>query len=159
MHGDDPAATGDPDRRLERPPRTDGGEDAADEEANPTPNRETVELNVRPGLLATWRKQARMAKLDLDEFVERMVEAGRMSVNVQPTDVGSSAAMTTDDIAEEVRDQLRTEEYCSWEELLDAVSGKLEENLERALSDLQEEGVVRYSGLHGGYVLVEEEHR
>ncbi|WP_121821172.1 DUF5805 domain-containing protein [Halostella salina] len=122
------------------------------------PDREQVTLTVRSGLLETWERQAEMAKLDLDEFVERMVEAGRMSVNVQP-DTDSSPAMTEEHVTDEIRSQLRREEYRSWDDLVEAITGELERHVEDALAEMQADGEVRYSGLHGGYQLVEEDER
>jgi hypothetical protein len=100
-----------------------------------------------------------MAKLELDEFVERMVEAGRMSVNVQPTVDDGSPAMTEEHVADEIRSQLRREEYRSWDDLVEAITGELEHHVEDALAEMQADGEVRYSGLNGGYRLVEEDER
>jgi len=140
------------------------GADSATDRSGP--DREQLTLTVRSGLLDTWERQAEMAKLDIDEFVERMVEAGRMSVNVQPTvEDGPSAvddgspAMTEEHVADEIRSQLRHEEYRSWDDLVEAIAGELERHVEDALAEMQADGEVRYSGLHGGYRLVEEDER
>jgi ribosomal protein L17 len=50
---------------------------------------------------------------------------------------------------------LDDEEYLSWDELVEALTGDIESRLEDALQDLQSDDDVRYSGRHGGYARVD----
>lgn len=128
-------------------------------EAEEGTNEEVLEVAVPPNLRSAWQHQAEQATLSLSEYVVRMTEAGRMSVQMQPALGGgdAGAAMSADQLREEVVEELRHEEAVDWEGLVDAISRNLEERLEEVLEDLQEDDVVRYSGLRGGYHLVEED--
>jgi hypothetical protein len=127
------------------------------EAAEPDSGGETIEVEVPANLLRAWEHQASKAKLSVSEYVVRMTEAGRMSVQMQPASGGDAAAMSVEQLTDEVVEQLRHEEAVSWDQLVDAISKNLEEQLEDALDRLQEDDVVRYSGLKGGYRLVEED--
>jgi hypothetical protein len=118
---------------------------------------ETIDVEVPANLLRAWEHQADKAKLSVSEYVVRMTEAGRMSVQMQPATGGEAAAMSVEQLTDEVVEQLRHEEAVPWDQLVDAISKNLEEQLEEALARLQEDDVVRYSGLKGGYRLVEED--
>jgi hypothetical protein len=132
-----------------------GGESGSSDRA--TSGGETIEVEVPANLLRAWEHQASKAKLSVSEYVVRMTEAGRMSVQMQPASGGDAAAMSVEQLTDEVVEQLRHEEAVSWDQLVDAISKNLEEQLEDALERLQADDVVRYSGLKGGYRLVEED--
>lgn len=125
----------------------------------PKADGEAIEIRVPPNLLAAWEQRARKAKLSVSEYVVRMAEAGRMSVQMEPAGVGGDpgTTMSVEQLTDDVVERLRHEDAVSWEQLLEAISSNLEENLEEALERLQADDVVRYSGLEGGYELVEEE--
>jgi hypothetical protein len=59
-----------------------------------------------------------------------------------------------DGLEDRVLDVLREGTH-SWEELVDAVVGDLEADLDETLQDLQSSGRIRYSGRTGGYELVD----
>lgn len=122
------------------------------------PDRETVELAVRSHLLSAWQRQADQAKLSLSAYLVHMVEAGRMSVTMQPAVTeDTQSTMTAEEVADHIREELEHDEYVSWDELVETFVDDLERTVEDALSDLQDDGVVRYSGLHGGYQLTDRE--
>jgi hypothetical protein len=157
--GDDGAEAAAGDEGGEEPTGEDETGGAADDDVGDTDDGAgpTLEIEVPANLQRVWEHQAKQAKLSVSEYVVRMTEAGRMSVQMQPAGGGDAAAMSVEQLTEEVVEQLRHEEAVAWEELLDAISKNLEEQLEEALERLQEDGVVRYSGLQGGYRLVEED--
>jgi hypothetical protein len=142
-----------PDDGQQTEPRSERPEDPPEADGEP------VEIRVPPNLLAAWEHRAETAKLSLSEYVVRMAEAGRMSVQMDPSAVGGDAgtAMTVEQLTDDVVERLRHEDAVSWEQLLESISSNLEGNLEEALERLQEDDVVRYSGLEGGYKLVEDD--
>lgn len=148
MSGDE-GSVGDEDDRVEES-GADGGEG---------PGGETIEITVPPNLLGAWEHRAESAKLTLSEYVVRMAEAGRMSVQMQPENVAdeTGAGLSVDQLADEVVDHLRREDAVSWDDLVGTIARGLEEDVEAALEGLQEDDVVRYSGLDGGYRLVDDE--
>ena len=151
--GDDRKSTTDADDQQSGTERDDGPDDP------PESDGESVEITVPPNLLAAWEHRARKAKLSVSEYVVRMAEAGRMSVQMEPSGVGDDAGttMSVEQLTDDVVERLRHEDAVSWEQLLETISSNLEGNLEEALERLQEDDVVRYSGLEGGYKLVEDD--
>lgn len=133
------------------------GTQGSDDGASGGLDGETIEVTVPPDLLRAWNRRADTANLALSEYVVRMTEAGRMSARMQPARAEERAAMSVDQLAEEVVEELRHQEAVSWEQLVDAISRNLERRLEEVLEGLQEDDVVRYSGLKGGYQLVDED--
>jgi hypothetical protein len=167
--GEEASTSGDDDRSPEgRTPADDDADQADDAEGgedhprgsgrNGGASGEVLELSVPQNLLRAWEHQAEQAKLSVSEYVVRMTEAGRMSVQMQPAGGDESgAAMSVEQLTDEIVDELRHENAVAWEQLVDAISRNLEERMEEALGRLQEDDVVRYSGLEGGYHLVEED--
>jgi hypothetical protein len=51
---------------------------------------------------------------------------------------------------------LDTGSHHSWDDLIAALTDDIEDRLEAALTDLQEQNRVQYSGRHGGYTLVDD---
>jgi len=107
-----------------------------------------------------WRRHAEELDMSQSEFVRTMVQAGRRGfldpeTSTSDTDDGTPTT-TGEDLATRVRTVLSTEEHLGWEELLATLTDDIEDRLEDALADLQEDNVVRYSGRHDGYTLVEE---
>jgi hypothetical protein len=121
-----------------------------------------------------WRSHAEELDMSQSEFVRTMVQAGRSKIDPGPTAEGgrngrdsagpgpdpgagdeasSTTGAPTGGIEEAVVATLEPDEYVAWDELLDAVVGDVERQLEGVLSDLQRENRVQYSGRHGGYTL------
>lgn len=126
--------------------------DPTDHEEDDGPST-TVEIAVEPNQKAVWQNQAEQAKLSLSEYVVTMVETGRMSVRMEPSNQGPG----TEELEDRVRAVLREDQYLSWDELVETLSREFEENVEGALQKLQADDEVRYSGLHDGYTLVGDE--
>jgi len=114
-----------------------------------------------------WDDHADDLGMSRSEFVRTMVQAGRRgfgggapnSDDSGGTDVegesvteGSSGGS---DLEDRVVQALRSGDYLSWDELLEAVTDDIEAGLEDALQSLQSEGRVTYSGRNGGYTIDE----
>jgi len=121
-----------------------------------------------------WDDHAADLDMSRSEFVRSMVQAGRRGFADSETDVsgpetsdqgaGSEkpAATPSSDadpqgssMEDRVVDVLRSGDYLSWDELLEAVADDIEAELESALQDLQSSGRVTYSGRNGGYTIDE----
>ncbi|SFS57099.1 DUF5805 domain-containing protein [Halostagnicola kamekurae] len=103
-----------------------------------------------------WRSHAEALGMSQSEFVRTMVQAGRNGFEPADEEPGSASADPRgNDLESRVLELLSTDTY-SWDELLEAVSDDIEARLEEALSELQEENRIRYSGRHGGYTVIED---
>jgi len=94
------------------------------------------------------------------EFVRTMVQAGRRGFSTSET---SNPAETPSQGADPGGDGLETQVESaladgplSWDDLVDAVVGDFEDQLETALDSLQDRNRVRYNGRKGGYTLTDE---
>ena len=104
----------------------------------------------------TWRDHAEDLGMSLSEFLRTMTQAGRRGF----VEAGSETAGEPGDRDANPRGQgledlvLDTVDGgpASWEDLVDAATGDVEDRLDDALSGLQDEGALRYSGREGGYV-------
>ena len=113
-----------------------------------------------------WAGDAEDLDMSQAEFVRTMVQAGRSELGLD-ADAASRAAASAeppsrtvdpggDGLEERVLGVLRQEEVMSWDDLLDAVVGDLEDRLDETMGELQQSGRVRFSGRDGGYVLTDE---
>lgn len=109
-----------------------------------------------------WDEHASELDMSRSEFVKAMVQAGRRGFGTQYPDDQNSTGVTTDgnpkgkgDLEKTVIQLLEADSSLSWEELLEAVTGDIESNLDEILQDLQQQNRIRYSGRNGGYVLEE----
>ncbi|WP_123534353.1 DUF5805 domain-containing protein [Halosimplex salinum] len=120
-----------------------------------------------------WDAHAEDLGMSRSEFVRTMVQAGRRgfggdtdtsgperSEQESSTEKSGEAPSSDDDpqgsdLEDRVVEALRSAEYLSWEELLDAVTDDIEASLEETLQDLQSNGRVTYSGRNGGYTVDE----
>lgn len=121
-----------------------------------------------------WDDHAAELDMSRSEFVRSMVQAGRRGFADSETDVNgpesanssseseNPAATPSSDsdpkgstMEDRVVDVLRSGDYLSWDELLEAVADDIEAELESALQDLQSSGQVTYSGRNGGYTIDE----
>ena len=113
-----------------------------------------------------WRDEADEMNMSQAEYVRSMVQAGRRSF-----EFGGSGTDETDPSEEEpspdanpggsrlkdrVLNVLETEEVADWEDIRAAVTDDIDDRLEEALSELQSEDTIRYSGRRDGYVVVED---
>jgi hypothetical protein len=118
-----------------------------------------------------WQSHADRLGMSQSEFVRTMVQAGRRGFLDGPEESGDTEDRDTDDtdetdstdgdaggddLRERVVDALEDDSHHDWEELLEAVTDDIESRLEETLAELQDDNVVRYSGRHGGYTLIEQ---
>jgi hypothetical protein len=118
-----------------------------------------------------WDNHAEELGMSRSEFVRTMVQAGRRGFGDQDSTVSETGPDTASDgtaatpssdsdpqgssMEDRVVAVLRSADYLSWEELLEAVTDDIEAELEDALQRLQSEGRVTYSGRNGGYAIDE----
>lgn len=117
---------------------------------------------------AEWQEHADELDMSQSEFVRSMVQAGRRgfefggqdrdgpSSAVEPGETGVTPG--GDGLEDRVLDVLDPETHYDWDELVSTLTDDIEERLDDVLSSLQRENRVQYSGRHGGYTLVEDEH-
>lgn len=102
-----------------------------------------------------WQRHADELGMSQSEFVRTMVQAGRSGFDLEPEEGGSSDATPgVEGLETRVLSTLESNEFMSWEQLVEALAGDLEDRLDDALGDLQGSNRIRYSGRHGGYTLV-----
>lgn len=102
-----------------------------------------------------WREHADELDMSQSEFVRTMVQAGRSEFDLI-SEEGQTPDATPGGEPFETRvlTTLREHDFLSWEELVEALSGDLEDRLDDALGELQGSNRIRYSGRHGGYTVV-----
>ena len=144
-------------------------------ESDVNTSRVSVRTYVPTYQRSEWDDHAEELGMSRSEFVRTMVQAGRRGFG--HTDSAATAPETTGtgslsqeprlspssdadpqglDVEDRVVDVLRSTEYLSWDELVAGLTDDIEDRLDAALSDLQEQGRVTHSGRHGGYTLVDD---
>lgn len=123
-------------------------------------DRQSVKTYVPTEQKDVWRDHADELDMSLSEFVRTMVQAGRRGFaptestgEEEPASEGSDPGGRS--LERRVHAALESGPR-SWDELVDAVVGDVEDELEETLDDLQDRNRVRYSGRDGGYVLTDE---
>ncbi|WP_049923269.1 DUF5805 domain-containing protein [Halopiger djelfimassiliensis] len=116
-----------------------------------------------------WKDHADDLEMSQSEFVRTMVQAGRSdfelpsSLNdtpVQPSETDADGDGTSggdDGFADRILEVLERDGVHNWDELVDALIDDVEDDLDAALQQLQDENKVRYSGRDGGYVVTDDE--
>ena len=137
--------------------------------------RTTVKTYVPAYQRAEWDAHAEELDMSRSEFVRSMVQAGRRGFGAvdgegedeerdsgvrRPSgDVAGDGTRTGDDeerpFEVQILNALSRAEFLSWEELVEAVTSDIEDQLETTLQDLQADNRVRYSGPNGGYTIDE----
>lgn len=109
-----------------------------------------------------WVEEAEGLDMSQSEFLRAMVQAGRRNINIEPEE-GSSETVEPRGQTEEtgfesrVRSCLESEGTLDWDELLDAVTDGVEDQVDDAIRELENRGEVRYAPREGGYTLVDDE--
>ena len=123
-------------------------------------DRQSVKTYVPAEQKDAWRDHADDLGMSLSEFVRTMVQGGRRGF--APTDTEPETEPPSEDATPRGRDlegRVRAALESgprSWDELVQAIVGDVEDDLEETLDDLQDRNRVRYSGRDGGYVLTDE---
>src|SRR6056297_1461568 len=123
-------------------------------------DRQSVKTYVPTEQKDVWRDHADELDMSLSEFVRTMVQAGRRGfAPTESPDREEPASEPSNprghDLESGVREALESGPR-SWDELVEAVVGDVEGELEATLDELQDRNRVRYSGRDGGYVLTDE---
>jgi hypothetical protein len=124
-------------------------------------SRVTVKTYVPAYQKDEWKSHAEDLGMSQSEFVKTMVQAGHrgfLDAESSSTDdpEEQEEGAEGDGLKEHVVDVLDSDDHLDWEAVLDAVTDDIEGRLEDVLAELQDDNVVRYSGRHGRYTLVEQ---
>ena len=129
-------------------------------------DRVSVQTYVPAAQRTAWRDEADDMDMSQAEYVRSMVQAGRRSFDLG--DVESTGARTAEGagspdtnpggsgLKDSVLDVLESEGVADWDDIRAAVTDDIDDRLEDALSELQGEDIIRYSGRRDGYVVVED---
>lgn len=123
--------------------------------------RVTVSTYVTAYQRDRWREDAESLGMSQSEFVRSMVQAGRRGFaldgdtgNPEEGDVpGSNPG--SNDLKTGLLDLLRSEGPLEWDELVQELTGDLEDELESTLLELQADNRINHSPRDGTYSLVE----
>ena len=118
-------------------------------------DRAVVKTYVPKYQKSEWKAHADDLDMSQSEFVRTMVQAGRRGFDLGSAEPPEGGVDPRGDGLEDALLDILADEPLSWDELVERLAGDFEDRLDDALGDLQDENRVRYSGRHGGYVLVE----
>lgn len=139
-----------------------------DDEEQADSERTVVTTYVPAYQKAEWQAHAEDLDMSQSEFVKTMVQAGRRGFGEGDSDVGGTPSSgqnprgsgagngKADELKRTVLDALDESPYLSWDELVDIVTGDVENKLETTITDLQEENEITHSPRKGGYVRTED---
>ncbi|MFC6785924.1 DUF5805 domain-containing protein [Halobaculum halobium] len=150
-------------------------------DADADTERVAVTARVPAYQKAAWVADAERLDMSQAEFLRTMVQAGRRDLGIA-AEFGPPEGIETDtaadrtepatssgdlegrsppadpggnDLEDRLLDALDREGVMSFEGLVEAVAGDIEDRVDETMGELQSSGRVRYSGRDGGYVLVE----
>jgi hypothetical protein len=109
-----------------------------------------------------WIHHADELGMSQSEFIRTMVQAGRVDFEIPSIDgknikTNESNLEENTDLKKRIRSVLNQEQVLSWDELIDQLTAEIEEEADIALSHLQDNNRIRYSGREGGYILNDDE--
>jgi hypothetical protein len=128
-------------------------------------DRVSVQTYVPADQRELWRQEAADMDMSQAEYVRSMVQAGRRGFDlvgdgertVAAEDRSSSDVHPGDSaLKDRILEVLRNAEVADWDDVRDGVTDDIDERIDGALSALQAEDVIRYSGRRDGYVVVED---
>ena len=123
-------------------------------------DRRSVKTYVPAEQKDRWQAHADELGMSQSEFVRTMVQAGRRGFS--PSKSANTAKTASEDETPRSHalktqvERVLAEDAHSWDELVDALLGDFEDQLEDALDTLQDRNRIRYNGRQGGYALVDE---
>jgi hypothetical protein len=123
--------------------------------------RTRVQTYVPAYQKATWADHAEELGMTQSEFVRTMVQAGRRGFTPrESTQESGGASSDSNPRGERTEDvvvaRLAEEGPLDWDELVDRLAANVEDQLDDALTALQDDNRVQYRGREGGYVLTDE---
>lgn len=121
---------------------------------DPDTERAAVKTYVPAYQKSEWQAHAERLGMTQSEFVRTMVQAGRTEFDVDPAEPRTSDGDPRGQALEDrVLEILSTAGPQSWEELSSAVTEAIGDDLDDALTALQEANRITHSGRAGGYTL------
>ena len=123
--------------------------------------RTRVQTYVPAYQKSVWQEHADELGMTQSEFVRTMVQAGRRGFldGTETADSGGASSASNpqgEGTEEAVVESLRAEGPLDWDQLVERLSENVEDRLDEALTSLQDQSRLRYSGRDGGYVLTDE---
>jgi hypothetical protein len=125
--------------------------------------RTRVQTYVPAYQKSIWEDHADDLGMTQSEFVRTMVQAGRRGfLSADRSDHEAAGGTSSDSnpqgegIEERVVALLADSGPLDWDQLVERLVDDVEERLDDALTTLQEENRLRYSGREGGYVVTDE---
>jgi len=129
-------------------------------------DRVSVQTYVPTAQRQAWRDEADEMNMSQAEYVRSMVQAGRRSFDLgrsgndcmEPSEERCFPAANPggNGLKDRVLDILEYDGDADWEDIRAAVTDDIDDRLEKALSELQSEDTIKYSGRRDGYVVVED---
>jgi hypothetical protein len=123
-------------------------------------DRRSVKTYVPARQKDRWQDHADELGMSQSEFVRTMVQAGRRGFSTagsgNPAEPDPSGSDPGGESLETRVETALADGPLSWDELVEAVVGDFEDQLEDALDALQDRNRVRYNGRKGGYTLTDE---
>lgn len=109
-----------------------------------------------------WRSHADELGMSLSEFVRVMVQGGRRGIDsVMAPETRSGASADHNPWGERLEthllEALSADQYLTWDELVAEVTNRIEDDLETALEQLQEQNSVVHNGREDGYTLASDD--
>ncbi len=108
-----------------------------------------------------WKQHAELLDMNLSEFVRAMVQAGRRDFDIGTKNNENILKVNFDDktpgvsgVKIQLLNFFQNDECLGWDKLVQKLTVDLEDELELALTQLQEENLIRYNGRLGGYTLL-----
>jgi hypothetical protein len=131
-----------------------------------TNDRVSVQTYVPADQREMWRQEAADMDMSQAEYVRSMVQAGRRSFDLGDGDGETSetredggppdATPGVSGLKDRILEVVRAEGVAAWDDVRAGVTNDIDQRIEDALSELQADGVIRYSGRRDGYVEVED---
>lgn len=111
---------------------------------------------------AEWQQHADDLEMSQAEFVRSMVQAGRREFDLGGGSENPEKQTSPDvnpggnGLKDRVFELLEAEGQLDWDELVAGLTDDIEERLDEALADLQQENRIQHSGRQGGYTVVDD---
>ena len=123
-------------------------------------DRRSVKTYVPAEQKDRWQAHADELGMSQSEFVRTMVQAGRRGFSLsEPSNTSEATSADETPGSHDLETQVErvlADGPQSWDELVEALLGDFEDQLEDALNALQDRNRVRYNGRRGGYALIDE---
>lgn len=120
--------------------------------------RSVVKTYVPEYQKSEWQAHADELGTTDSEYVRLMVQAGRSGfLDDRRSSATGDGNPRGSGLEDRILDVLRSEEYCSWDQLVDHVTDDIEERIEQALLTLQNENLVNHNPRLGGYAIIEDD--